>query len=359
MRSVRLLAVAVLAVVLAAPFAYALTPHQIAMNVAIDKGIQYLNTLQLPSGSIGGSYPVGATALYLIALLEKQVPHADTHVQGALNYLLSFVQPDGSISDGTEMCYTTAGVVMALVEYNDPAYLQTIKNAANYLLQCQVSAGPYAGSFGYSAGYNSGDLSNTQFAILGLKAAELAGWSPPSTTPYQNLANWVKTQQNADGGYCAYGYASSSGAGTAAALIALALTGVPEDDPSVQGGIKWLHDYFSYTTNPGYDWLGAYYYYLYGAMKALTFLGVTNEVGGVMDPTTVTNPGNPSDRGWYFDFTEYLVETQLANGDWPGFPGWFGGHTLEDIFAVLVLREQQSYPHNLHSPLRSAASWNL
>jgi hypothetical protein len=221
---------------------------------------------------------------------------------------------------------------MALQALKNSTFLPTISNAASYVLSSQAPDG----SFGYSAGATSGDLSNSQYSILGLKAAELAGWTPPSLTPYTNLANWVKTQQNADGGYGTYNSASS-GAGTSAALICLSLAGVSLNDASIQGGITWLKNNFSYTTNPGHDWLGAYYYYLHGAMKALTFCGITSEVGGVMDPTTAANPGVAGDRGWYFDFTEHLIVTQYASGDWPATPGAYYYHTVEDLFAVLVL----------------------
>ena len=34
----------------------------------------------------------------------------------------------------------------------------------------------------------------------------------------------------------------------------------------------------------------------------------------------------------------------MASGDWPVFPGAFYGHTLEDIFAVLVLQRSTIIP---------------
>ncbi len=294
---------------------HAQTPHQIAMDAAITKGIDYLNMLQAPDGHIGESWYVGETGLYILALLDHNISKNDPHVLNATNYILSRVQIDGSIYQ-SEPNYETAGAIMALEALQNSTLLPTISNAASYVLSSQAPDG----SFGYSAGAGSGDLSNSQYSILGLKSAELAGWVPPSSTPYTKLANWVKTQQNVDGGYCTYGYTTSSGAGTSAALICLSLAGVPLGDSSIQGGITWLKNNFSYTTNPGYDWLGAYYYYLYGAMKALTFCGITNQVGGVMDPTTAANPGVAGDRGWHFDFSEHLIVTQYGSGDWHCIP---------------------------------------
>jgi len=320
------------------------TAHEIAMDAAITKGIDYLNTLQAVDGHVGANYYVGETALYLLALLDHNVSKNDPHVLNATNYILSQVQADGSIYSGNDPNYQTAGAIMALQALKNSTLLPTISNAANYVLSSQAPDG----SFGYSAGVGSGDLSNSQYSILGLKAAELAGWTPPSSTPYTKLANWVKTQQNADGGYGTY-LTASSGAGTSAALICLSLSGVALNDPSIQGGITWLKNNFSYTTNPGYDWLGAYYYYLYGAMKALTFCGITNQVGGVMDPTTAANPGVAGDRGWYFDFTEHLIVTQYASGDWPAI--WSFGHADEVAMAVLVLERSTVVPPPQTNPV--------
>ena len=329
---VSLLMIVLVASTLMVPLVQAATPHELAKDAAILAGIAYLNTLQAPDGSLGEDWEVGITSLYLIACLEAGIPKADANVQAALAYILSKVNPSGYIANTGERSYETSTAIMALAAYDDPAYSSIINAAADYVLTCQYTDG----SFGYYPG-DSGDLSNSQYAVLGLIAAEQTGWSPPSMQVYDDLATWVASEQNPDGGYGCY-QTASSGAGTSSALICLALCGVPIGDPAVQGGLTWLHDNWDYTDNPGYDWLDASYYYYYGVTKALAFYGITNEVGGVMDPTTAANPGLPEDQGWYFDLCEHLIVTQLPSGDWPPDPGGaYYHHTVEIIFAVLVL----------------------
>jgi ABC-type antimicrobial peptide transport system permease subunit len=46
---------------------HAQTPHAIAMDATITKGIDYLNTLQAVDGHIGESWYVGETGLYILA----------------------------------------------------------------------------------------------------------------------------------------------------------------------------------------------------------------------------------------------------------------------------------------------------
>jgi hypothetical protein len=83
---------------------HAATQHEIAMNAAITKGLEYLNSTQAADGHVGDDYYVGETALYLVALLQNNVSKSDGHVQNATGYILSQVYADGSISSARAVC---------------------------------------------------------------------------------------------------------------------------------------------------------------------------------------------------------------------------------------------------------------
>lgn len=187
-----------------------------------------------------------------------------------------------------------------------------------------------------------GDISNTQFAILGLKACHDAGIEIPKPT-WQAALGYILKTQNQDGGWGYYfnggkdkeSYSSMTCAGVCSVAICrygLGSKNAVKDD-AVQRGLRWLGAYFkaddnynitkSHVADPT-RWL---YYYLYSIERVGKIVGV-EELGKAK---------------WYDIGAKYLIEKQRADGSWyTGIDGvqWKQAgdiHTADTCFAILFL----------------------
>ncbi len=184
-----------------------------------------------------------------------------------------------------------------------------------------------------------GDISNTQFAVLALKACADAGIEIPKETWSGALA-FVQQTQNPDGGwgYCFGGevdrssYASMTCAGVTTMAIcryALGHKEVAKDTP-VKVATAWLGKTFRPDRNANVEngqitdperWL---YYYLYSIERAGMILG-TETLGK---------------EKWYPAGAKFLLSKQKEDGSW-----WTGAKapavemdtTADTCFAILFL----------------------
>lgn len=193
-----------------------------------------------------------------------------------------------------------------------------------------------------SYGRTKGDFSNTQFAILGLRACRDAGIEAPRET-WQAAYEYLARTQRKDGGwgYVYAGeqddasYASLTAAGLASAAICLHVLGKPvESNRVVKKARAWLDANFDPARNAGIDrsaiigpssWQT---YHLYAIERVGSVLGI-KEIGG---------------RGWYAEGARHLLATQRGDGSWidggggDGFGGRAGYLTTADTcFALLFL----------------------
>jgi len=174
------------------------------------------------------------------------------------------------------------------------------------------------------------DLSNTQYAALGLRAAQQSGvtvkkktWTElvegvlehreePRTVPWQDPSGVSSTGERAIAGfrYLRGGSYAPTSSMTAAAVSILALcaeglgprapAGVRRDIAQArQTGLAWLDHHFAVDKNPGGKpaWL---FYYLYGLERVGSLLG-TDRIGA---------------HEWYWEGAEFLVKRQGAGGEW-------------------------------------------
>lgn len=186
-----------------------------------------------------------------------------------------------------------------------------------------------------------GDISNSQFAILGLKACADAGIEIPKLTWEAALRYFLKTQ-NSDGGWGYYfagmkdkTYASMTSAGVCSVAICRAGLRLkdPLKDPAVAAGLAWLGQNFKADDNAGVTkshvadperWL---YYYLYSIERAGRICAV-EELGK---------------KKWYPIGAEFLLKVQKPDGSWwTGLPGeqWkMAGdiETADTCFGILFL----------------------
>jgi len=270
-----------------------------------------------------------------------------------------------------EYTYRVASLAMALGRIDPMTYKRRIAHCAQWLVDTQLAAGEW-GYPGTVTGAGEipkpievappkfdggtkikikrqtnksldlrvkGDISNTQFAVLALKACSDAGVEVPKETWSGALA-FVQGTQNQDGGwgYCFGGdkdpssYASMTCAGVTTMAICRNALGHKDvvKDPPIRAAVAWLGRTFrpdknanvenGQITDPG-RWL---YYYLYSIERTGMILGLES-LG--------------KDK-WYPAGATYLLSKQKEDGSW-----WTGAldkaiemdSVADTCFAILFL----------------------
>jgi hypothetical protein len=313
--------------------AMAVDVTQEAVNAAVLNGQNYLKAQQTPAIYSGGvyvsggywpaysSFSVATTASAVAALLETGVPRTDQHVIDGINYLKSRAQGNGSIisSSGNRPTYETGMALVAIGLYNDPdpnSPLRTIaQNAINYLLTYQVTSGSYLGGWYYYPGYSYADLSNTQFAVMGMYyGSNYLGLSISGQAWVTRLKTYLINSAVAGGGFCyepggGYVYFSMTGAGFWCAVMA-GVEADPAIAPLLNAAKTWL--------NANYDWdHDAYYIYamakgLAAAVGTSTLIGTHNWVqdmkNWLVDPANgnITTIGRDTQSYWDMSYGTIL-----------------------------------------------------
>lgn len=335
------------------------------INAAIDRGAAWLRKQQGGDGSFGAVaysgqpfYQLGLAALCGLALLAAGDDRNDPWMVKTLEYLKA---RDASEAGSARTTYGAGVLLMFLTEYyrpkqkpsSDPRYakpkgkdpcglpkevLAWVQDLANYLVSVQLESGWWR--YPHSP---PGDLSNTQYALLGLRAARDCGADVPQSKFLLALEKTLATQEAdgpkvrrtippskpgeteyaVDSGDRARGWAYQGGTGelvtgsiTTAAIAVLAICrdaltkpskfGGYGDDldrkvgRSVQDGFAWLDKHFAVEFNPPRGAPAWHYYYLYGLERACAYAG--REHVGKHD--------------WYVEGAEYLVGKQQADGRW-------------------------------------------
>jgi len=264
--------------------------------------------------------------------------------------------------------YRTALQAMALSEINPRLYQQQLAHCAQWLVDTQLAGGEWGypgtvGREGYmpeglkvapppppeaSAGAKpakpvkpgmpstkiviqrrssrtsdtimKGDFSNTQVAILGLRACREAGLELPKET-WKGALEYLRAFQRPDGGwgYVVQGlqdgasYASLTCAGICSLAICLNALGTSDvrSDPGMKKALAWLDKHLDLTRNAGIEQsevLGPslwQYYHLYSLER----------VGRVLNQETLGK------RPWYAEGARWLLGAQASDGSWADGPG--------------------------------------
>ena len=306
-------------------------------------GLMWLRTTQNPDGSWGSN--VGYTSLAALAFLNHGVDESDPTVSKAINYILSKKHLDGSIYTWYSN-YETSLAILPLVATHNSDYDDEIAAAKNYLVSIQndESAGidntsAWYGGWAYS-GLSSGwsDLSNTQWTMMGLDAANL----PKTNSTWTKAEIFVTRCQNLEATNPTYKYSNDGGFGyqpptvaccgrhisygsmTTAGIWGLKLAGVPTSDQRVQAGLNWLRDNYApietegNTQNP-YNPSWYLYYHLLGFSKALVMTGI---------------PAGSWQETASQDITSYIVSQQHDDGHWTSSNEWDIYATEQAILAL-------------------------
>ncbi|MHC4512602.1 MAG: prenyltransferase/squalene oxidase repeat-containing protein [Planctomycetota bacterium] len=336
----------------------------------------------------------GLTGIGLAALMTKpEELRTETEqkiIDSGLQYLLKQQQrepgPTMGSFGGPEINYTTCAAIMALSKARRPGFKEALNLAQRYILAIQNAEhrdyGRQDRDFG-SIGYGGdlrGDLSNTQFALEGLKNTGI----PANDEAFVKAIVFLQRTQNLkkvndfkgkarksdgtvqdvvpdnDGGAAYYpgnspaGYKEqadgsrmprSYGSMTYALLKAYTLCGLPKDDPRIQAAVKWIARNWTLDQNPGSDpampdktrYQGLYYYYMVMA-QALDTAGIDRlVVPGETDAETQVIPWRPL-------LQQKLRELQKADGSWINDKNdrwWEGQKLVCTVYALLALERCQ------------------
>jgi hypothetical protein len=207
---------------------------------------------------------------------------------------------------------------------------------------------------------NSFDNSNSQYAMLGLYAAELCGVEVPAAVWTAAANHWLQAKVAAGdpgapalvsraeyeqpkpgrtrtpggkvpcAGWCYNAPSEPTGSMTCAGVTGLTLCSAAlrakkktpakllhELDDALRGGFLWLERNFSVRRNPGPPdhWTHWYYYYLYGLERTCEL----NQVALL------------GDVDWYFEGALQLLLQQRRDGSWGNLP--------DDCFGLLFLKK--------------------
>lgn len=354
----------------------AVDPAQV--DTAIQKGIEFLRGQGKPMdppdrGEQGpqGSHPVSNRELILWTFVHAGVPESDERFQELFQKMLE---------SELKSTYNVALQAMILEEIDRVKYQDRIWQCAQFLVDNQGRNGqwsygeptPFAkevptggkkdvATSGGKApekdkigkpkvvrqmkvekkrdGPDQGDNSNSQYAMLGLRACFDAGIVLPDRVLKQADRWWRQSQKpgkKSDGRGWAYNegsdsaYGSMSAGGVASLVICDYLQKRDwKRDKDVVDGLQWLAANFTVSRNPGAssNMSGWHYYYLYGLERA-ALLFETETLGS---------------HKWYAEGAKYLLKEQKSDGSWASKTqgqgmGMGGPNPIDTCFAILFLR---------------------
>lgn len=294
-----------------------------AVEAAIARGIAHLRSMQCRDGSWSGHenhYRNGLTAMCLYTMLKSGVSRNDPAVRRGFAYL-ELQRPTRT--------YELALELMALAERRRPQDREWMSDLTTRLVESTSQDGMWAYEGNRYDRPHSGDLSNTQYGALGLRAAWKSGIRVPDETWLRLIRGVLRCRpEKASSAGRGFTYRANSGpervtgSMTAAGLATLELARKalgeripPELEEEVESalaqGTSWLARRFSVTENPGTD--GHLHYYLYGLERA----------GAILDTTHF------GAHDWYAEGSEVLLESQRTDG---GF-----GNLSRSCFGLLFL----------------------
>jgi hypothetical protein len=320
------------------------------IDVAIDRGLDYLLTLQRDDGAITEKdYDTTMTALAIMALASTGVtpstpgPRGDA-VRGGLNFVLreDRQEPTGYYGnrDGSRM-YGHGIITLMLSEllgmgsdaFQDQLIQLRCQRAIDLILSAQQASKPaaYHGGWRYSPNSNDSDLSVSVWHLMALRSAKNDGWPIPAEAiqdaiGFLQRSYTVQLDSRGKPSEPTAGFAylpesnQPSFAMTAAGLLALQVCG-EYDSPLVSGAADWLLEHPPQWQNR-FFFYGMYYYaqgmYQRGGVHAETASKLVSEL---------------------------LLERQQADGSWaaPSGEELGAGRTYATSLAILSLSVKYHY----------------
>lgn len=336
-----------LAFVFAAPRAAAQAPGPEAVNGAIERGVDFLLRSQNRDGSFGVDLNErglaqhdlrdGPCALAVYALLKCGLAPDHPALQRAVAFLLEG-EPRHTYAVGMQ--------IHALAALRDRAHAERLGELLGILLELQRHDG-----WDYP-GFDRADLSNTQIAALGLRAAHAAGLALPKGI-WADLAEMALRHQEpavdvpVEGArpkrdaprMAGFGYEPHWKPSASMTTAGITILGIAAEDPARVDrrlaarideartlALAWLAHHYSIEGNPGGE-AGWHHYYLYGLERVGAFCGV-ERIGA---------------HDWYAEGAAQLLKEQRDDGGWrnDGRAAWPPAPMgiANTCFALLFLRK--------------------
>ncbi len=296
-------------------------PLEKRSGAAIDKGVAYLLEEQKPDGSWSGQD--GNTALALLALHRSGLRPGHKRFDRGFRWLMR------SRKD-VDKTYETSLRIMLLADVNPKKHGDAIRKLALRLVMSQCENGQWTYKAIHGKVKKQGDNSNTQFALLALWYARLAG-ATVHPAIWNRSGRHFRATQNPDGGW---GYShnqrrDSYGSMTAGGLMSMTVITAARSigkvdlealqaNEHIAKGRAWLARELLAAKNPGVEKA----FGKQGARKAgakkrtdyfpLYWLWSLERAGRLLELT------NFGEHDWYAEGAEHLVDTQRDDGRWVG-----------------------------------------
>jgi len=303
------------------------------IDTAIARGVQWLLEHQTADGTWAGPqferYRTGTTALVAYTLLKCGLDSRHPAVNAAFRWIER---------EEIHRTYDIGVTLMAWEAYGKDRPDDVVRELAKKLVRSVGNGRRVAGSrWGYPNNHSGvdpswADLSNTQYAVLGLRAARACGVKVGGAGFWARIAADLLEDQESYGGF---GYrrgnkatASMTVAGTTALIvcnealkdIGAAKGTVGKTGVGIRRSFMWLDKNFAVDRNIDFaaknkrndGWL---YYYLYGLERVCSFTG-TGRIGK---------------NDWHGKGSEFLIKAQHSEGKW-------NNSESDTCFALLFLR---------------------
>ena len=286
-----------------------------------------------------GQSEVGSTALAVIAVRAAGTPANHPAIQKALSTTL--LRPNGELPalDGKHEVYSLALLARALTDLDARRHARVLAQIRDRLVGGQASNGQWT----YAASRDEGALpalkgdgSNTQHALLGLRALRRAKFDAPRET-WQRAATYFQGNANMAGGW---GYKPGDGSGVS--MSAAAITGLAACLEALHGDGAAEAVARDASIARGWAYLGT----------RLLLQGVAREESyarcGIVRAARLSGVSAFQSAHRALDLTractEHLVRTQREDGAWGNanarsdVRGTGYGFVVDTAFALLTLR---------------------
>ena len=321
---------------------------QAEIDVAIEAGIDWMVAQQAASGAWEYYGELGPTGFAVLKLEDYAYEHGISpfdpgyefvdNVLAGFDYIFGQAQTDSSgvffaNTGGTHETYSTGIVMMTIAASLEPGRIVTTVGSAvegwTYQQVVQACVDWFVATQNPDGGWRywgmtDSDNSNTGYAVLGLRYAELFGCTIPVSlkTNLNAFVDYIQCDANGGSGYdlpCNWQNVLKTGN----LLFEMAFLGDTMATARAQQALAYIESEWN-NTNPDVGWRDPYQYQaMYCLMKGFGAMGIhTIEVGG--------SPVN-----WYQVFAEAIVTAQAADGSWSG--DIWGDPVVSTQWALLVL----------------------
>ncbi len=296
---------------------------ELRVQRAIERGVAWLVKQQKPDGSWPGAeqdHPGGTSSLAALTLVKSGIGRDEPPVRDALAALKKVV---------FQSTYSASVYLMlqaALIDKSHTAAGGEGRDCFEFLLSHQqdgVWAYPWGGA----------DMSNTQFALLGLRAGAQLSFEVPEKS-IEACATQLFRWQQPDGSFAYDPGRTQTGGVTGATLGGLAILAqlgkgretiesfFAKHRADIARAETWMEQHFQVARNPYGDryWTTSFQYANLWGIERWCGFSARTRIGS---------------HDWYREIAAWLVDEQHENGSWAN-PG--STDLTDTCFALLTLR---------------------